>query len=200
MPSSSTVFRAIVMIVAGVFVAKGWQLYGPSNEQLKTFAAAAMEKAQVAWNGSPDNAINSPPQAIDPRSAAPPVVADAPPASPPPLEPAPQLVPLTNGDADAGTSVNNAAPPGTAPPTPTADEEAVARLLEQLQQLGAAEAQVGPWGSSGQLFRCYCRAKLSETSPLARHFEAVAGEPTAAVEQVVAKVEAWRTEQQNLLR
>jgi hypothetical protein len=41
---------------------------------------------------------------------------------------------------------------------------------------------------------------LAATSPLARHFEAVAGAPTAAVEQVVAKVEAWRTEQQSVLR
>ncbi len=78
--------------------------------------------------------------------------------------------------------------------------DGVASLLAKLHEIGAADAQVGPWGASGQFYRCCCQAKLAESSPMARHFEAVAEEPIAAVEQVVAKVEAWRTQQQSLLR
>jgi hypothetical protein len=109
-------------------------------------------------------------------------------------------VPLPSGGATAETIAGGTALPAADQSPTNTDEQVVSRLLSQLQELGAADAQVMPWGSSGQLYRCCCQAKLAETSPLARHFEAVAGEPTAAVEQVVAKVEAWRTEQQNLLQ
>jgi hypothetical protein len=82
----------------------------------------------------------------------------------------------------------------------TAASDGVSPLLARLEELGGADAQVSEWGSGGQLFRCRCRAKVGNESPLARHFEAIASEPVLAVEQVVAKVEAWRTEQQGLLR
>jgi hypothetical protein len=200
MPSITTVFRAIVMIATGVIVVKGWQHYGPSNEQVKTFAVAALEKAQTVWNGSPGDAASASSAIIDPRSGEPSVLGDASPIAPTAIAPAPQLVPLRSEAADTATNADNSASPGMAPLTAPAGEQLVAQRLAQLQQLGAADAKVAPWGSSGQLFRCCCRAKLAESSPLARHFEAVAGEPTAAVEQVVAKVEAWRTEQQKLLR
>jgi hypothetical protein len=73
----------------------------------------------------------------------------------------------------------------------------VSPLLNRLQDLGGSKAQVSPWGSDGKLFRCSCRANVSDTSLLSRHFEAVAREPAGAVEQVLAKVEAWRAMQQN---
>ncbi len=199
MPSLTTVYRAIVMIVAGVIVVQGWQLYGPSAEQVTTFATAAFEKAQAAWNGSGQQAASTSSVAVDPRGAAPPL-AEAAAVVPPSIGSAPQLVPLPNAGADTTTGISEPAGVAPVPSTPTTEEDAVAKLLTQLQTLGAADAQIVDWGSSGQLYRCCCRAKFAETSPLARHFEAVADERTAAVEQVVAKVEAWRTEQQNLLR
>lgn len=198
MPSLTTVSRAIVMIVAGVIVVKGWQLYGPSNEQVKNFAAAALETAQTAWNGTA--ASGNEPPVVDPRSAPPTLAGNAEPRVQPLIESAPQLAPLPKESADSSALAGTFPAPVVGAPPAATDEQMVAKLLAQLQQLGAADAHVVPWGSSGQLYRCFCKAKLAIASPLARHFEAVAGEPTAAVEQVVAKVEAWRTEQQNFLR
>jgi hypothetical protein len=197
MPSLTTVYRAIVMIVTGVIVVKGWQVYGPSNEQVKTFAVAALEKAQAALRGSEGESA-TPAAAADPRSVAPPIVAS--PVPPLPAESAPQLVPLVGSGADARPDASETTSPVPSPVVADSESNVVTTLLSRLQELGGADAQVAPWGSSGQLYRCCCRAKLAQSSPLARHFEAVAGEPTAAVEQVVAKVQAWRTEQQNLLR
>jgi hypothetical protein len=185
------------MIATGVIVVKGWQLYGPSNEQVKTLAFSALEKAQAAWSGSPKTANDSPPIA-DPRLASPPVAAAAASIIPAPMDLAPQLVPLDV--AKSGENAGDLAPSTMAPPAATTEQQHVAELIAQLQQLGAPDAQVVQWGSSGRLFRCSCKAKLAEASPLARHFEAVANAPTEALEQVVAKVEAWRTQQQGLLR
>jgi hypothetical protein len=196
MASVRTIFRAVVMIATGMIIVKGWQLYGPPAEKVQSFAAAALEKAQAAWNGTTDSTVNPPTAPPDPRSAAPPVFSNALPAATPAL---PQLVPLPTNSADAASGLTQAAaesPAATLPPS----DDAVGKLLAQLEQLGAEDAEVVPWGSGGQLYRCFCRAKVADTSPLARHFEAVAGAPTAAVEQVVAKVEAWRTEQRNELR
>jgi cytoskeletal protein RodZ len=195
MPSLTTVVRALVMIVTGLMVVKGWQLYGPSTEQVRTFAVAALEKAQAAWNESAENSSDAQSTPVDPRTNAPDVVMQGVPVAttPTPIATAPQLVPL-NTNADVVTGARDAASaPATLTATPA--EDAVAKLLTQLEVMGVADAQVAPWGTSGGLYRCCCRAKLAETSVVARHFEAVADNPTAAVEQVAAKVEAWRTEQ-----
>jgi hypothetical protein len=68
-------------------------------------------------------------------------------------------------------------------------------LLARLERLGAIEPQLAAWGSGGKLYRFCCRAALAETPQYTRHFESVAAEPLTAVEQVVAKVEAWRVAQ-----
>lgn len=199
MPSIKTVYRAIVMIVTGVLVVKGWQLYGPSNEQAKTMALAVLEKARAAWNGSAENGAGSPPAIADPRPVQAPVVADALPVVSPPVGPAPQLVPLENeGEDKLGSTGEDSSVPS--PSTLELKSKGVTTLLARLHELGGANAQVTPWGSSGKFYRCYCRANLAESSPMARHFEAVAEAPIEAVEQVVAKVEAWRTEQRGLPR
>ncbi|MCI0333643.1 MAG: hypothetical protein L0228_10525 [Planctomycetes bacterium] len=202
MPSLRTVYRAIVMIATGVIVVKGWQLYGPSTEQVKTIAVTAMEKVQASWNESQQGTTDAASPAGDPRAAAPPLVAEQSSAvvDPEPISAAPKLVPLVNAGENTPYGAGEAVLTAPAPLAPALEADGLAPLLTRLQAMGGADAQVAPWGSSGQLYRCCCRAKLSETSVLARHFEAVASEPVAAVEQVVAKVEAWRTEQQTLLR
>ena len=72
--------------------------------------------------------------------------------------------------------------------------------MTRLKELGGIEPQLVAWGSSGQLYRFRCQATLADTPSFTRHFEAVAAEPPAAVEQVVAKVEAWRTAEQDRSR
>jgi hypothetical protein len=73
----------------------------------------------------------------------------------------------------------------------------VQALLSRLEQLGGADPKLAPWGSSGHLFRCCCQAPLANSPAVSQHFESVAAEPALAVEQLVAKVEAWRTAQRN---
>jgi len=191
MPSMTTVYRAIVMIATGVIVVLGWRHYGPSTEQVKTFAVAAMDKARAALTDSPPPATDPAAPLVDPRTMAPPLVAaDSTPVAPS----APQLVPLANSGPNTLNGIGDASV-ATHEPLLGEARDGVASLLARLQEIGAADAQVGPWGASGQFYRCCCQAKLAETSPMARHFEAVANEPIAAVEQVVAKVEAWRSQQ-----
>jgi hypothetical protein len=203
MPSMTTVYRFVVMMGVGLIVVTGWKHFGPSTEQVKSFAVAGMEKAKAAWNASSDGpAANV--SVADPRTATQSLVSETPASvsgatSQPPAA-APQLVPLANSGQDTIFGAGNSsvmASPGTM--AAELETGGVVPLLAKLQQIGGADAKVVEWGSSGELYRCSCRAK-SDASPLARHFEAVAAEPVAAVEQVVAKVEAWQSQQQNVLR
>jgi hypothetical protein len=196
MPSLNTVYRAVVMIATGLIVVKGWQLYGPSTEQVKTFALTALEKAQAALGETGHGGANPAPTTKDPRLLLPQTAG----TNPTDAEP--------NDGADAIAPPLAVAPPAladfsTAPVRPVeteTDGDDLTPLLARLQELGGSDAKIAPWGTSGELYRCCCQAKVAESSPIARHFEAVASEPAAAVEQVVAKVEAWRTERQSLLR
>jgi hypothetical protein len=81
------------------------------------------------------------------------------------------------------------------PQTASIESERMPTLLARLERLGATDPQLAAWGSGGKLYRFCCRAALAETSQYTRHFESVAAAPLVAVEQVVAKVEAWRVAQ-----
>lgn len=206
MPSFKTMFRAIVMVAVGAAVFKGWQLYGPSTEQVKTFAVRATELAQSAWNDYQGKGKNLEAQPQDgQRSVAPafaqtmqPPTADVSVTAPPLAAQTPPV------NQSAGVVPSTAAPPTQAPPitpinetipataTSTADDR-VHALLSRLEQLGGADPKVAPWGSSGHLFRCCCQAPLGNSPAVTQHFESVASEPALAVEQVVAQVEAWLT-------
>lgn len=71
------------------------------------------------------------------------------------------------------------------------------QLMSKLQQLGAADTNLAPWGNDGHMYRFTCKAPLANAPAMTQHFESVAAEPTLAVEQVVAKVEAWRVAQRD---
>jgi hypothetical protein len=202
MPSFTTIFRAIVMVAIGAAVFKGWQLYGPSTEQVKTFAVRATEIAQSAWKDHQAKNKNEdlqPP--ADPRSAAPPFAQTMQPpaavAAPPltvaaqPLNQSVNVMPSTTVppvEAAPITPVAKAAPPAAT----SGGDDRVHALLSRLEQLGGADPTVAPWGSSGRLFRCCCQAPLGNSPAVTRHFESVAAEPALAVKQVVAQVEAWQ--------
>jgi hypothetical protein len=200
-----TIYRAIVMIATGVIVVEGWKLYGPPTEKVKSIAINAMEMAQTALNQSEPSAADPAAPAVDPRSAAPPLAATSPAAvvdAAPPDSETPELVPLPNAGGNDVLDGGASAAPSTAAATidnlsaqSGAPADELAPLLSQLESIGGSDAQLAPWGTSGQLHRFSCRAKLVPTSAIARHFEAVASEPVAAVEQVLAEVEAWRATQ-----
>lgn len=211
MPSFTTIYRAIVMLAAGMMIVKGWQLYGPSSEQVKSIGVRGVELAYAAWNQ-----WQPPPggAGTGPRGMAPPFGGVTPKIStdPAPLIPAPAL---TTGSVEAVVPVGD--PGSGAPavaPLPVTSDPSVAleatdkslalsagdranlpALLSRLEELGAADAELTPWGTSGQLYRFHCRAKMANVPNITQHFESVAAEPLVAVQQVVAKVEAWRIAQ-----
>jgi hypothetical protein len=190
MPSFTTFYRAIVMLAVGVIVVKGWQVYGPTTDQVKSFAVRAIEMAEAAWNNEqPTDA--SPSERDDPRLAAAPVAANI-------VAPAPLFAAAHSeaqgvaASASAKEITPVAAEVAARGSLPAGVADRLPPLYSRLESLGASDPQLAPWGASGQMYRFCCRASLADSPALARHFEAVAVEPLSAVEQVVMKVEAWR--------
>jgi hypothetical protein len=197
------------MIATGVIVVKGWQLYGPSTEQVKTFAVTAVEAAQTAWNRSRAGGGHGSPANDDPRGLAPALAAAAPAMH---TETAPQFTSggLVPGAATAAISAPELATQPAAASNVQADSAEhfepagvaetnndLAALFSQLAAMGVSDQQLTTWGTSGRLYRFSCCAKL-DTAPLVeRHFEAVAEQQVAAVREVIGEVEAWRTAQRD---
>jgi hypothetical protein len=195
----------MVMLAVGAIAFKGWQMYGPPAEQVKSITGRAVDMAQAAWKNfhTPDAPAKP---AAETRGAAPPFAqALQPPAAdvvitPPPLS-SQTLTPGRPSGSIPSTSALATQMPitpltETSPPSGAKDGR-VQTLLSRLEQLGGADPKVAPWGSSGQLFRCCCQAPLANSPAVMQHFESVAAEPALAVEQVVAQVEAWRTAQRS---
>ena len=206
MPSFTTIYRTIMMLAIGAIVVQGWRLYGPSTEQVKSAVVSAIDMAQTAWkNRQP--ADGTPHSTADSRGTAP-LFANT--TQPTPADPAPPpaatLTPTNPNSVPVDVVPTASIPASREPITPPAEKTSQASnandnrlpaLLSRLEQLGAAEPKLAPWGSSGHLYRFCCRAALTDSPSYTRHFESVAAEPALAVEQVVAKVEAWRTAQRN---
>ncbi len=198
MPSFQTIFRAVVMVGVAAVAVKGWHLYGPTNEQVKAVATQAIEMAQSAIQSRQQASANVP---LDPRVAAPPAsnanqspsaISGAPVLAPqnPPLTSteAPKLLPESPSSPAAAILLPTATPAGS---------DRMSELMSRLQQLGAADTNLAAWGSSGNLYRFSCRAPLANAPAMTQHFESVAAEPVVAVEQVIAKVEAWQVAQRD---
>jgi hypothetical protein len=203
MKSFTTIYRAAVMVATAVIVVKGWQLYGPSTERMKDFAVATIEAAQTAWSKPHEESSEDAAIAGDPRVASPPLVAAAPKMQPdaPSPDSAPGLFVSNDSNNESTTAAADPAKAHNAVPlspgdgvagamTETVDE--LPELFSQLTAMGASDQQLTAWGSSGRLYRFCCRARLGDSPFLSRHFEAVAEQPVAAVEQVVAQLKAWR--------
>jgi hypothetical protein len=204
MPSTQTIVRTFVMVGVGILVAKAWHVYGPTGQQVKTAAAQAMDVVQSAIRSGQDAADTK----HDPRSTAPglgngnpspTLVADAttvaPDGSPLAQTEAPKLLP---GSGALGSVPQVAATPSPDKPAKSlADDDRMPALMTRLEQLGAADTNLSSWGSSGKLYRFSCRAPLARAPAMTQHFESVAAERVAAVEQVLAKVEAWRMAQRD---
>jgi hypothetical protein len=202
-----TIFRAVVMIVIGAVVVKGWKLYGPTNEQVKSGWNHGKELVQSfmdshrpsATSTTPDPRIGATRIADTNTATAPPRPTGFPaaPATSAPTE-APKLLP-ENGLSQAGPPGIPSAmtPPGAMQSGATPDR--VNEMISHLQQLGAADTKLSPWGG-GAMYRFTCRAPLANAPAMTQHFEAVAAEPEKAVADVVAKVEAWRVAQRERMR
>jgi hypothetical protein len=207
MPSFTTIYRAVVMLGAGAIIFKGWQLYGPSAEQVKSAVVSAVDMAEAAWKGREGAAAETRALSAVPPPMAPPFANTTQLAPPQPeAVSAPLLASANSGRLPADIGASAAIPAGPEPVAPAAEKVPPASnpsdarlqaLLSRLAQLGGAEPNLAAWGSSGNLFRFCCRAAIGNSPSLTQHFESVAEEPAAAVEQVVAKVEAWRNSRRN---
>ena len=197
MPNFKTLLRAAVMLVAAILIVKGWQFYGPTTQQLKSWTARIAERVHVALSDQPqlapaasEAAGNS--DALRPLPAALPTLVTPTPGRFESIE-FPVVPPIASAPATvAGPTATQLTPSADAA---SVDSNRMPILLARLERLGAVDPQLAAWGSSGNLYRFRCRALHSGSPRYARHFEAVAEKPLAAVEQVVSKVEAWRTEQ-----
>jgi hypothetical protein len=197
MPNFMTLLRAAVMLAAAILIVEGWQLYGPTTQQLKSWTARVAERVHVALSDQPRLAPAASEAAGDSNAAR-----SLPTQLPTLVAPSPgrfessefPVVPPIAFDA-VPLAAPAATQPGHAANTGSGDADRMPLLLARLERLGAVDPQLAAWGSSGNLHRFSCKAALASSPIHARHFEAVAEEPVKAVEQVVSKVEAWRTEQ-----
>ncbi len=201
MESLKTAFRLVVMLAAIGIGYKAWQHYGPPAEQLKSLALRALDAARSALESPGQHDGGGAALAADPRPMVPAFGAPTPAAAASgQVMQAQALVPTSEFPASAPIT-----PPALAqPPVAVAEntsavavgtDDRLKSLYARLEQLGAHEPQLAAWGSGGQLYRFSCQASLAGMENLNRHFDAVATEPQAAVEAVVAKVEAWRSSQ-----
>ncbi|MCC7475987.1 MAG: hypothetical protein IT425_11375 [Pirellulales bacterium] len=192
MPSIQTLSRAVVMILVGAVLVKGWQLYGPTDSQLQSAIAQAKDfgnSLRSRWHQGPaaNQRLVAPgsraaenvalvPQAPSPNPA--PALTTQAPAT---LPPAPVL--LREATAPAAPS-----PPDNAVPKPN---DRLEPLMVRLQELGATDPKLVPWGTGDRAsYRFSCRVPLPRAPLLLQHFEAVAPEPAGAVEAVLAKIES----------
>jgi hypothetical protein len=220
MATFQTFFRTVVMVATLGLVAKVWYHYGLTVDEMKTISGRAVEVAEEAWTDYwREPSANS--LADDPRlpamgGAPAPFVPTATPMQPMPHEPnhataaGPGMVQLAGGMPaeivavplsrpstvwpPSATPEPTRLPPDSKSPVPQQDTR-LPVMLEQLTKLGVRDQELGPWGSRGELMRFSCNVPWANSPAYGRHFEAVAATPLAAVEQVAAEIEAWRSGQ-----
>jgi hypothetical protein len=201
MPKFTTIFRTVVMVFAAVIAFEGWQRYGPSQAHVKSLTTRALEIAHDALNKPELRSEETPglvPGTLDVTptflTAPPPAAIIVPSGTANEIPAAPEIfAPAALAQSSGATSIE----PSNAT---TADTDPLPALMSRLEELGGVEPQLVSWGSSGQLYRFCCQAALEDAPNFKRHFESIAAEPAVAVEQVVAKVEAWREAQQDRSR
>ena len=196
----ATLFRAAVMLSVLVGLPGAWIYYGPlptgAQRVVDRFVAIAKEatgwketeaKPQPTWDFTKSAPIVGTGLASDSVSAG---GGDAP----------ARYAEESHGEAPAAPlQIGSALPLPTAEPVPakapTTLAERVEPLLTQLRQFGVAEYALERWGGDGKLYRFHCEMPIAGGS-LTQQFEAVAANPEASVEQVLAEVSEWRLARQ----
>lgn len=176
MNAYQAITRTIIMLGTLAVGMMAWQVYGPPPERLAPIVNRAMELANqtLGRDEAEPRALEMPPprlSAIDD-----PTVLPLPERMP--LRVDPEVAPATH------TQASHAAE--------TSPQGSVEELLERLRSLGGVDVEMKPWGATGQAYRCQCRVASVENPALERHFDAIATDPRAAIEQVLAEVERWR--------
>ena len=184
----ATLFRAAVMLSVLVGLPGAWIYYGPlptgAQRVVDRFVAIAKEatgwkeaeaKPQPTWDFTKSAPIAGGDLGAQAQGVAP-------------------LAPMAEAPA---VQIGGALPLPEASPEmpPSTLKERLKPLLQQLEQYGVAGYEMHRWGSDGNLYRFQCEMPLAGGS-LTQQFEAVAANPEASVEQVIAEVSEWRLARQ----
>jgi hypothetical protein len=215
MESLKTALRLVVMLAVVGIGYKAWQHYGPPAAQVKALALRALEVARTALESDGPGDGGNTALTADPRPIAPALDATAPvpmpagqtgavmqaqalvpshdlpamtPITPPALVPPPTRLPEPDPRPAAAAEVGSKS-------VSNGDDARIKPLYARLEQLGAHDLQLVQWGASGKMYRFSCKASPAGVESFNRHFDAVANEPQAAIEAVIAKVESWRSAQ-----
>ena len=184
----ATLFRAAVMLSVLVGLPGAWIYYGPlpTGAQRVVDRFVAIAKEATGWK---ETEATPTPTWDFTKSA--PIVGEGLGENPGGMNP-----PARYAEAPP-LQIGGALPLPEASPelAPSTLKERLKPLLQQLKQYGVAEYALHRWGVDGKLFRFHCEMPIGGGS-LTQQFEAVAANPEASVEQVVAEVSQWRTARQ----
>ena len=191
----ATLFRAAVMLSVLVGLPGAWIYYGPlpTGAQRVVDRFVAIAKDATGWK---ETEAKSAPTWDFTKSA--PIVGEGLAENPGGMNPPARYEGSRYAEAPAAPlQIGSALPLPEAPPAkvPSTLAERVEPLLTQLRQYGVAEYALERWGGDGKLYRFHCEMPIGGGS-LTQQFEAVAANPEASVEQVVAEVSQWRTARQ----
>jgi hypothetical protein len=176
----TTAMRAGIMLTVLVGLPAAWVYYGPlpPHAQQAVDRVVAAAKEAVDWDKL---TARREPERIPQRRA------------PSTATPIAHVSAQASPSAEAPALIAEAAAPRS-----LADR--LAPLRAQLHEWGVAEYQLDLWGDRGELYRFSCEMPLAPGSPATEQFEAVAADPQAAVEEVVAEVWRWRDSQLTAMR
>jgi len=192
-----TTFRALIMLAVLVGLPGAWIYYGPLPEGAQRVVDRVVGVAKEAFKNTRGSSQATKPAWSEATPApawtgqpTPTIAASV--ASP---STAPRYVSMDSADVNQ-TSPARSSAPATELATPPTFAERVEPMLVKLRQLGAAEYAMERWGARGELYRFRCEMPLTASNAMTQQFEAVAADPQATVEQVVAEVTSWRLARQ----
>jgi hypothetical protein len=180
----TTAMRAGIMLTVLVGLPAAWVYYGPlpPHAQQVVDRVVAAAKEAVEWD---ELTARREPERIPQHRAS---------AAATATSPAPALVAASSAPSPEAPALIA----DTAAPRSLVDR--VAPLRAQLHEWGVAEYRLDLWGARQELYRFSCEMPLAPGSPATEQFEAVAADPQAAVEQVVAEVRRWKDSQLTAMR
>lgn len=181
MSSYQAITRTVIMLGTIAVGIMAWRVYGPPAEKLapvinrsvvvvNEWLGRAQPEATVEPLPTPRlRAAEESPSTISLQISSPPLRVDADVEQASHSEPLPSRPLESQLAADAGNAQ-------------------IEDLLAQLKRLGAKETSLQPWGNAGKAFRFQCRLASAENPTIERHFDAIEGDPRAAVEKVLESV------------
>jgi hypothetical protein len=188
----ATLFRGAVMLSVLVGLPGAWIYYGPlpTGAQRVVDRFVAIAKEATGWK---EAEVKPAPTWDFTKSA--PIVGEGLGENPGGMNPPARYAEAPAASFEIGSALPLPLPEPVPAKAPSTLAERVEPLLTQLRQYGVAEYALERWGGDGKLYRFHCEMPIGGGS-LTQQFEAVAANPEASVEQVVAEVSQWRLARQ----